>query len=297
VRTGPTAFRREALGIKGRKSHKWVNPVHYKAAQAQPPTALWMKNADGREVLSEVAGPGAARPTRQVVVTIAERTQCVPFPPAWTAEHLRAALANRELSDARLEEVYLGPDEDEKVAEELKPLLKAVFGSFDAVFRYGYNPKNAPRETVRLSAGVDDTYLRGLAKLAFHYTLWAVPELSGHEPQFSPLKQFIRWGAGESNHFVQLLALQMMPDINRGQWPTVPHHFLTAYVHPDGAAAAVRLFVDAQHRLPPTLVELARGSHGVRQTFMRGHLVTYWSERGTRGYDGELTQLPVQLLG
>lgn len=296
ARTGPTAFRREALGIRGRKKHTRVNPFHYHAMSAEPPNTLLMDREDGAgHLLGEVHGPGVARPMRQLLVEKAGRRMCVPFPSAWTAEHLREALKSRDLQDSALLEVYVEPGEDPQ-SVSLRTLLSVVFGKFDAM-GYGYaGTGTQSRSTVRLKSLVGSAYARALAKVAFHYTLWAVPAITGHEPAFGPLKRFIRWGAGEPQHFVQMLATQMMRDLNRAQLLTTPHHLLTAYLHDAGVATAVRFFVDAEHPLPPSLCELAKGKvYSTREDVLSGHLITYW-ESPRDGYDGEINEVGVTLL-
>lgn len=292
IRTGPTAFRREVLGIRGRKKHRKVNPFHWGVSAKEPPNTLLIPADDGRgHLLADVAHKGAIKPLRQLVVTHEGTRPCVPFLPQWTAEHIRNQLHTRGLVGAELQEIHLDPGEDPH-SRDMRLLLSAVFGRFEATV---FLPKKESEfGQVRLKSVVSEEYFRATAKVAFHYTLWAVPRLTGYEPGLEPLKRYIRWGAGEFRHFVQPLALQMLKDLNRWEMPQGTHHLLTAFVHETGASAAVRFFADPKHALPPSLVELSKSPH-FEQPHICGHLLHYFEEPQD-GYNGEITAIPVTLL-
>jgi hypothetical protein len=292
ARTGLTAFRREMVGVRGRKKHRKVSPFHYRATEKEPPTTLVMTTEDGRHLLADVHSGDVARPLRQLVVRANGERTCVPFPVEWSAEDLAFALRNKGLEEPVLEEIHLETGEDGR-SPELTTLIRAVFGPFEAdVFLPG---EQAIQSQLHLKALVSDAYFRAIAKVALHYTLWAVPGLTGHEPPLEALKDYIRWGAGETTHFVQPVATQMMADLNRCQLPTATHHLLMAYIHERGASAAVRFFVNSRFALPPSLVELSRGRH-FEKTFVCGHFITLYGDR-LDGYDGEVTVAPIALCG
>ena len=58
-----------------------------------------------------------------------------------------------------------------------------------------------PPQRIQLVVNVrmTDAYLRAVAKIVFHYTLKMFPDLTGEEPEFAAVKEFIWSGGGRSN--------------------------------------------------------------------------------------------------
>jgi hypothetical protein len=116
LRTGPVAFNRAVLGVRGRRRHTQVNPFLYRGASADPPTTLRMMAIHGEyEILAEAYrrpdGTEGARYLRQIVVRKDGAIHRVPWSAEWNGDQLRAALVNRNLHDAELVEIYLGEGE------------------------------------------------------------------------------------------------------------------------------------------------------------------------------------------
>lgn len=266
LRTGQFGFMRSLLGIRGRDSHTPVNTFLYKGTDSIPPTRLSMPlNYQGIDILGEfhrtADGMTIVKALRQIVVRNNDALVCVPFNRAWKAEHLAAALANKGLEKATLVHVFLGDGED-LPALESRRVLTEVFGPTGATFHFGLDP-SIHKADVQLVAKIGGRYLRGLAKLAFHYALWAVPSLSGHEGHFRSIRDYIRWGSGEGRHFVQLNGEQFVERIRQGMVPEVPCHFLMVNATPVGIATSLQFFVGApDHLFPPARITLSKADAG-----------------------------------
>jgi hypothetical protein len=87
-----------------------------------------------------------------------------------------------------------------------------------------------PAAKVRLATTytVTEAYLRAIAKIAFHYALKVFPELTGMEPEFSDIKQFIWDGTGKVDRFVRQRTEQFISNFNAGEAPTEWMHILAA---------------------------------------------------------------------
>jgi hypothetical protein len=57
------------------------------------------------------------------------------------------------------------------------------------------------------------TYIRALAKLGFHYFLKFSNLYRGSEPEFGPIRAFIRNGDANWRQFVQLMANPFVPQL------------------------------------------------------------------------------------
>jgi hypothetical protein len=272
--------------------------------QADQPTRL-MVPALGREheplaeAYVDAEGRQSARPIRQVVLRTHDgRMEPVPFPRPWTADHLRTAVQNRGLEGASLEEVYFEDNEDARdqntpYMTEVRLLLSAVFGQFQAQ-TYGGTGERTQNE-VAMVAGINRTYLRALAKVAFHYFLWACPLLRGDEHVFSPLRAFISDGQGDWREFVQLDAQQFLPLLKEGYVPARTSHFFYAALTRDEAAVFVQFFVGPHGLAPPSRVRLAVNPVTIAEKQFACHQACYFDDDTDRGdgHDGELIVIDV----
>lgn len=304
MRTGPTGFHRALLGIEGRHGPPKVSPFQYKAMQADQPTKMMMP-ALGREheVLAEAytdeEGRHSARPLRQVVLKMPDgRMECVPFPRGWNAGRLKTAVTNRGLEGGTPEEIYLeddedGSDQDSPYMREVRTILSAVFGSFRAQ-AYG-GPGERTHNRLATVSGINLIYLRGVAKVAFHYFLWACPVLNGHESAFEPVRTFIHAGAGDWREFVQIDAPQFLPLLREGHVPARTSHFFYAALTKQQATAHVQFFVGPHGLPPPCRVKLATNPLAIEGKDFACHQACYFDDDADRadGHDGELVAIAV----
>ena len=121
---------------------------------------------------------------------------------------MRTAVSNRGLEAGKLEKIYLEDDEvftDQEAphALEIRTLLSSVFGGEFRAEIYGGSGERTQNRLVMV-AGINTLYLRAVAKVAFHYFLWACPILRGNEPAFTEIRDFISDGTGNWRDLVQL---------------------------------------------------------------------------------------------
>lgn len=303
MRTGPTGFHRALYGVQGRHGPPKVSPFHYKAMRAEQPTKLIMP-ALGREhqLLAQAYtaedGRHSARPIRQLVLKMPDgRMECVPFPRPWTADELRTAVSERGLEAGSLEEIYLDDDEvftdqETSFALELRTLLSSVFGAQFRAWVYGGSGERT-RNRLPMVAAISTFYLRAVAKVAFHYFLWACPVLSGNDPAFSEIRAFISDGIGNSEDFVQLDAPQFLPFLQQGYLPERTSHFFLSVLTRAEATAFVQFFVGPGALPPPARVRLAVDPLVIDARQFACHQACYFGDADDNpdGHDGELVTM------
>jgi hypothetical protein len=288
IRTGPEGVFRALRGISGRGGHKTVNPVYYKAASEQPvrivatdpmePAIIWEPFHD--------AGHGRGRPARQIVVVDEHGARhAIPISLAWTPNVLTSALEHRGLRAAKVIEVYVDPDEVEVVRRLLSPIFPGFVA--DCFARDGA----ADSKRMRFEYTIGGVYMRGLAKIAFHYALKFLTEVRGDERAFGPVRDFIRLGLGGVDDFVRD-GTGVFSFIPARAKPVRWVHFFAVQSDADGVLGRLQLFVGPEHKPIPWLVQLSRGPIG-RTPIARWHVAAYFDDAPRLHGDGELHELPV----
>jgi hypothetical protein len=297
LRTGLTGFSRQAAGIQGRSKHAKVSVFHYRAGEALPPTTLLLPAPDGvgkilGEVVPDATYGKSGRPLRQLIFkrSNGERV-CIPFPPAWNAEQIKGAIREYDVEGAELVEVYMGPDESPDSCFEMRRVLTDALGTFSALARYGADEKVVEKPT-ELHAYVTTKYLRGLAKIGFHYFLWSSGAWRGDEHEFEPLRDFIKRGTGNSQEFVEVKTRQFILQLEQKLVPAHKSHFFFAEVNRTEALARIQFFVGPGALPPPSLIRLGRSPSRLHGRFLSAHRVWYYDDKSD-GYDGEIETLDV----
>ncbi|MDZ4802707.1 MAG: hypothetical protein SGI92_31485 [Bryobacteraceae bacterium] len=90
---------------------------------------------------------------------------------------------------------------------------------------------------------VSSAYFRALAKIGFHYVLTHIPTIVGNEPEFRPLREFIRYGTGEPDRF-----LHRLDETPAANGP--PGHVLTAVAIPESITVNMQFFIGCKVNLP-----------------------------------------------
>ena len=303
IRTGLTGFQRALHGVQGRHGPPKVSPFHYKAMQADQPTKMMMPALGSQhqllaEAYTDEEGRSSAQPIRQVVLKLPDgRMECVPFPRGWTADRLRTAVSNRGLEAGKLEKIYLEDDEvftdqEAPYALEIRTLLSSVFGGEFRAEIYGGSGERTQNRLVMV-AGINTLYLRAVAKVAFHYFLWACPILRGNEPAFTEIRAFISDGTGNWQDLVQLDAPQFLPTLQQGCLPERTSHFFHSVLTRDEARAFVQFFVGRSELPPPAGVRLAVEPLVIEGKDFACHQACYFDDDAdkTDGHDGELVTI------
>ena len=261
--------------------------------EADQPTTLLRQAASGEhqilgEGYTDDAGEPCVRPLRQVVVRADKQLVPVPWPRAWNAAQLRTALERRGLAGSDLVECYLEDDENLE-SKQNRRMLTDVFGGFSDVAVYGGRGDREVRP-VALRAGISRRYIRGLAKVAFHYFLWACPILRGNELCFADVRAFICDDEGDWQKFVGLNAEQFLPQLREGV-PAWTSHFFHYRLRKEEILAWVQFF-SGPDRVPPTRVVLARNP-SLRFDELKSFRCHQASYCRVDGHDGEIAPIEV----
>ena len=217
TRVGPEAILRAGLGIQGR--HGDVrSPFYFRAATTQPLRALDANPPEDEAgllwetVLGEHGEPQGRLLQQLVVVDEDGRRHAVPFNIEWPSAVLQEALRHRGISGAQLKEIYLDPEHLERV----RPVLSDVFPQFRDVQHFGRSGAGQQRRTLIFENQIGPTYLRAIAKIAFHAALRFVPGLSGQEWEVDVIRRFIRRGDLPMINPVQMTSRPIIAGIGDG---------------------------------------------------------------------------------
>jgi len=249
LRAGDVAFFRWMLGIRGRDELP-PSPFYQGAGGAPPLYMLGCPPGYDNNLLWEVEpGTDNVYPLRQIVfehplagshpVPILNRMRGHP-------EALIEHLYELGLDNARPVRIFAAPDEIPWVTE----LWIAVGGA--PVGDWATTSFEAQRIPLVVNVRVTAAYFRAVAKIAFHYTLKVFPEVTGFEPEFSPIKEFI-WIGGDIDRFVRQDINQFVENFRRGQRPTHWSHIL-AVQRTYGRITAYAQFFVSRHSLPPPYI-------------------------------------------
>jgi hypothetical protein len=290
VRTGPTGIVRSMLQIQGR-SGRPPNTFHYKVMGPVSTTTVYRPSPNGEydilgDPYTEKDGTGHVAPLRQLVFRKPDgHIVAVPFPPTYDGPRLAALLKERDVTGSELFEVYLGADEGPESIEPRRVLTDAI-GQFTVMAHYGEG--DSQKADVRFEAGISAAYLRGMAKVGFHYYLWTSPIHTGGEFLFQPIRQFIRYGEGDWRSFIRLTAPHFIAPLAEGKAPIRFSHFLGVWKTGNTIVSAVQFFVGPNHVGPPSLILLGNTAKFIEP---RCHWVGYYGEK-VDNYDGEIEQMP-----
>jgi hypothetical protein len=217
--------------------------------------------------------------------------------------HGRGELINfaqqfRQLEGAEPFEVYIDDDES---ADPQSPhyfdrqrLLRTVFGPFREVIVYGGVGERTV-STITVEAGINVTYMRALAKVAFHYFLWSQQVLRGNEPVFANIRNLIATGAGDYRAFVDYDAPQFIPILREGLVPVRTSHYFFAELTRDRAVSWCQFFVGPTHLSPPARVRLAATPLRLDASVYSCHQACFFDDEADRrdGHQGELIIIDV----
>ncbi len=253
LRAGPIAFFRWMVGIKGRDG--LLPSPFYRGAAGVPPLYMLGRAPNFPYDLLWEVHPGTqdVYPLRQVVFEHPlAGTHAVPIldrmrgQPEVLIEHLR----ERGLERARPVHAFATPEEIPWISD----LLRVV----------GYVPPGdwvttefpAQKIPLVVTVTVTPAHFRAVAKIAFHYALKMFPDLSGMEPEFAAIKDFI-WTGGDVDQFVRQRQDQFVENFRRGE-PTQWMHILAVERTYNGILGHAQFFAGPQTLPPPYLIRIGR---------------------------------------
>lgn len=211
---GPGAIVRSVSGIVGRHDVP-TNPTYFEAA-SDPANKLILHVKEHGPLYME-SFEGGQRPAGQIIVETAEGARCILVNPNWPDEVFRRRIERDGLAGRRVLKIFGLPSEMPKLEKLVRGCLRLqdteLFGSDGHV----------SREVVRGEHLLDVRYFRGIAKMALGYCLWAMPEISGREPQLGLVRDYVRWGVGNTNHFFLPSEVAQRSPLNQHDWPGLAH--------------------------------------------------------------------------
>jgi hypothetical protein len=298
IRTGHTGLSRQLLGVAGRSGQRTANVFEYRAAQLEKPIEADSASiVDGQLVPVQAVGrnpDGTLKVVQQRTLTIAttEREHVLVFPKGWGAEQLRNAAAARGLLGGKVIRAHAAPPETagEFVAAS-RGTIREVFGA--GAFDVYQTRLDAPIEEIeyrRIRFNLSREYLRAVAKLAFHYFLWACPSVGGNEPEFETIRQFVSENTGDVDQVMQ--RHDCLVDRTSVQNGGSDHdcHMIVAHANNNELIVTVHFFSQSLGpQFPTFVVRVGARPTGLPVGWLRGHIADYVS--GIPGHAGELRAL------
>jgi hypothetical protein len=276
LRSGHTGVQRQLLGIAGRRNHDPRNVFDYKSSEPEPPVQILRPGASGlMPVLEQGIGrnpDGTLLGMQRRVLTVATVNGNVelPFPKGWGEHQLRALAAERGVLDGRPVAMHVPPPETlEQFKESSSAIIRAVFGPFDLnASTTRPDGEVGPIEPTIIRFTLGPAYPRGIAKVAFHYFLWACPQVGGDEPEFSAIRAYIRNAIGEPDTFV-FHSESFVERPSDGRPGHDCHAFSTLSVGTDLVATVILFSQPVGPQLPAYAVHLGRRPAALPATWQR----------------------------
>jgi hypothetical protein len=287
LRTGPIAFFRWMIGVNGRDGpppspfYRWAGgapPIYVSGRVPEFPWDLLWETHRGTE---------NCFPLRQLVVEHSIGG-FAPIPildsDKGNPESVRRRIREMGFENSRPVQASATPEERERVTD----IVAALGGSCPELSTTEFQPRR-----VELSAAIAVTsaFFRAVAKIGFHYALKMLPDLTGHEPEFAAVRDFIRAG-GDSRSFVRQRDDHVFVNFQSGLRPVDWSHILCVERSYLGIVAFAQFFVGPRS-LPP-VYEIRLGLNPARiivPVERKAHIFLYPSDEAGIGPNGIMDYL------
>jgi hypothetical protein len=287
-RSGPEAFFRIVVGVKGRKHHQQVSPFYRGSAGAEPIVTETTHPTLGCSMFCEVQEGGeTAYPARQIIVRDAEGKchSILITDRIKTPADLLDELKERNLQGCEGVECYASTDEQ----EFMETLCKGA--NFGVTWNEKAPPEVSGKKRFVTTFTVNDRYFRALAKIAFHYFLKQFSHFSGSEQQFAGIREFIMKG-GDSDLFVRQIPGSFVTGL--GNHVTTDHwgHLLAVDKTEKDIIAMMHFFVGPRSS-PDSYYRVYLGKNAERIIYPQsvGHQFVYFDHPDNQGYTGRVDPL------
>ena len=255
LRTGAIVFFRWLVGVGGRDGLP-PSPFYRRAAGIDPILMTGRAPGFAYDLLFEVVpGTEDVYPLLQVVFEheLLAQSRAVPIHDRMleNPERLMELLREWGLDRAKPIRAFATADEIPRMGELLRNL--------------GYPPPadwavtEFPAQKIALVAEVtvSSAHFRAVAKIGFHYALKMFPELTGLEPEFGSIKDFIWAGTGRADEFVRQRSDQFVRNF-RNMRPTKWMHILAVERTYEVILAHAQFFAGPGIVPPPYVVRIGR---------------------------------------
>jgi hypothetical protein len=204
MRSHPVAILRETHGVKGRKNHRKINPF-YERSHGHPPLALYGQAKGDVPFRIEPTENHRARPLR--ALNIGDEEIPIPDQMIGSPDSLKDFVRSKAEGTPGAQPRITYPENDSEFHEVLK---KSYGKNIEFIStKPDHSTGEYPIDAIAQSQTSQEV-LRAIAKIGFHFFLWAFQEtFSGHESYFDGIKQYI-WGKTD---FHEIVTLQPSPSI------------------------------------------------------------------------------------
>lgn len=282
LHSGPEAFLRKSLGIKGRKKHKLVNIFKRGSAGASP---IDFKGHDpnlGLDILFEFnPEQRTIREVDEQIIFVDKNGKCFPYRvPSWieNSEQLLNHL-KRTIPKGNYDARFFGDDEFMRRMEKLT-------SGIGKNFRISEPSEDTVIKKQKITFRFTDLYFRAIAKIAFHYFLTVVDIYRGNEDLFNPIRDFIIKG-GVVEDFVRPKTKPILSKIPN--WWT---HVIKTLNDQGGIFVYLQFFVSSSNTPHKYMVRLNKDIDSLAVFDRRCHLFTYYRPiKRIDGYHGEVIEL------
>jgi hypothetical protein len=291
TRVGPEAILRSGLGIEGRHGSS-QSPFYFRAATTQPLRAIDTNAPDDETGLLWETVPGSSRDPEArllqqlVVIDHSGNRHVVPLNIEWPAATLRHALEHRGIDDGTLQEIYLDPEDVERV----RPTLSEVFPNFSAQ-HFAISGGERQRRTLLLENSVGPAYLRAIAKIGFHGALRLRPELAGDEREFDVIRRFIRRGDLPRVNAVQYRRERAIAGIGNGVMLGSWGHVIAVETTYTEVYTRLQFFIGPGAIPPMWIVRIGRRPDSIQNDTGIAYFARYLETPSEDGHTGELVAL------
>lgn len=287
-RSGPEALLRALYGIDGRTSHKRVNPFMRGSGGAPAIDLVAPSPESGIPILWEINRRGG---------TVREVSQVVVVDDHGVAHQIRISKHITESSQLRehIEKLDVKVASIQAFAENAElPRIEALVKGLGFGIKWESPPEGAAINNPAVNFQVTNGYFRAIAKVGFHYLLATTREVDGTEPEFAPIRDFIRWGVGTTDDFVDQRVGSLVARPTEEHRPERPAHLLVAEWSAGQVEARMQFFFGPECQPTIYRVRLGRGLSGLAGRGTIGHCYGYFEPERRGRYAGDVSQLLVQ---
>jgi hypothetical protein len=284
-RSGPEAFFRKYLGVRGRVTHDVVNPFLRGSMGANPIEFKSKLPGEEIEILWEFNPEGkTVREVRQIVF-IDEEGKSYPLRISdWmkSTDQIRAKMEELGLKGKNLSARVFAPDEEMFSVESL-------VSSLGKTFEWLPPQPTDQIQGAQITLSVTDHYFRAIAKIGFHYLLSASDYFEGNESYFESIRKFIMEGGNTEDFVTQ--NFEPIISFPSNYRPLYWGHVLVAEQIHGYIQARLQFFLGPQYDPPTHIVRLAHMPILLCNPMSYGHYFRYYESEPIEKYYGEVEPL------
>jgi hypothetical protein len=286
-KSGIESFFRQFLGIRGRKSHKQVNPF-YRGSSGGGRLEMRAVHPETKEdVQLEVVSPGYKKEVLELchlkLVADDGSEHVIPILEDMTPQEFRRRFDAIGIKYFRKGYLSAPPDDIPRIDQLISTLKIDTRTEWELA-----KPVEFTGATIKVT--LTNRYLRDIAKIAFHYFLTKFPQFHGSEDCFSEIRKFIKSECtlDKCARFVTPSRKPIVYEIHLGARIKVWGHLLTAEVDYLNLVGRVQLFLGPTFMPEIYTVRLGRNPSPLHYAQYYADFFEYYppDERGE--FDGEV---------